>query len=121
VLSDRIDKRRFLVATQSTMLFCALMLGVMVLSGSVSVIWVVALAGASGVALLSTSQPGAPSSPNSWPSDAANAISLNGALNQGAKLAGPAAAGILIDTVGQGWCFILNGSAPWPFSSRCWR
>jgi MFS family permease len=38
-----------------------------------------------------------------------NAVSLNSALMTGSRLFGPALAGILIVTVGYGWCFFVDG------------
>jgi MFS family permease len=38
-----------------------------------------------------------------------NAVSLNSALMTGARIIGPALAGLLIATVGYGWCFLLDG------------
>ena len=40
--------------------------------------------------------------------DLANAIGMNSALFNGARLVGPAIAGALIPFVGEGWCFIAN-------------
>ncbi len=37
-----------------------------------------------------------------------NAVSLNSALMTGARVVGPALAGLLISTVGYGWCFALD-------------
>ncbi len=38
-----------------------------------------------------------------------NAVSLNSALMTGSRIVGPALAGLLITTVGFGWCFLLDG------------
>ena len=38
-----------------------------------------------------------------------NAVSLNSALMTGSRVVGPALAGLLIHTVGYGWCFIVDG------------
>ena len=38
-----------------------------------------------------------------------NAVSLNSALMTGARVIGPALAGLLIQTVGYGWCFAADG------------
>src|SRR5262249_54892854 len=37
-----------------------------------------------------------------------NAVSLNSAVFTGARVVGPAVAGLLITLVGTGWCFIVN-------------
>jgi MFS family permease len=41
--------------------------------------------------------------------DLGNAIALNSSMFNGARLVGPSVAGILIATVGEGMCFLLNG------------
>src|SRR5260221_1536695 len=41
--------------------------------------------------------------------DLLNAIALNSSMYNGARVAGPAVAGILVAMVGEGWCFLLNG------------
>jgi MFS family permease len=38
-----------------------------------------------------------------------NAIALNSSMFNGARVAGPAIAGLLVAAVGEGWCFLLNG------------
>ncbi|MGE5210904.1 MAG: MFS transporter, partial [Acidobacteriota bacterium] len=42
--------------------------------------------------------------------DIPNATSLNTAVMTGSRIFGPALAGILVSTIGTGWCFILNGA-----------
>jgi len=41
--------------------------------------------------------------------DLINAIALNSSMMNGARVIGPAVAGILVAVVGEGWCFLLNG------------
>ena len=41
--------------------------------------------------------------------DLINAIALNSSMMNGARIIGPAVAGILVSIVGEGWCFLLNG------------
>src|SRR5437016_5990132 len=41
--------------------------------------------------------------------DFINAIALNSSMMNGARIIGPAVAGILVALVGEGWCFLLNG------------
>lgn len=40
--------------------------------------------------------------------DVGNAVALNSSMVNAARLAGPSLAGILIATVGEGWCFLVN-------------
>src|SRR5436309_2196533 len=41
--------------------------------------------------------------------DLMNAIALNSSMMNGARIVGPAVAGVLVAAVGEGWCFLLNG------------
>jgi MFS family permease len=41
--------------------------------------------------------------------DLSNAIAINASLANGARLIGPAIAGLVIGAVGEGWCFLLDG------------
>src|SRR6267154_2012102 len=41
--------------------------------------------------------------------DLLNAIALNSTMFNGARVAGPAVAGLVVAQVGEGWCFFLNG------------
>ena len=40
--------------------------------------------------------------------DLMNAIALNSSMFNGARIVGPAVAGILVAWVGEGWCFFVN-------------
>jgi MFS family permease len=42
-------------------------------------------------------------------SDLSNAIAINSSMVNGARLIGPAIAGLLIAAVGEGWCFLIDG------------
>jgi MFS family permease len=41
--------------------------------------------------------------------DLMNAIALNSSMVNGARIIGPAIAGLLVAAIGEGWCFFLNG------------
>ncbi len=40
-----------------------------------------------------------------------NAIALNSSVFNGARIVGPAIAGILVAAIGEGWCFFVNGAS----------
>ena len=40
--------------------------------------------------------------------DLINAIALNSSMFNGARIVGPAIAGVLVATIGEGWCFLIN-------------
>jgi len=50
-----------------------------------------------------------------------NAVSLNSALMTGSRVVGPALAGLLITTVGFGWCFLLDGVSYLAVLAGLWR
>jgi MFS family permease len=50
-----------------------------------------------------------------------NAVSLNSALMTGARVFGPALAGLLVTTVGFGWCFLLDAISYAPVIVAYWR
>jgi len=41
--------------------------------------------------------------------DLSNAIAINSSMVNGARLVGPAVAGLVIGAVGEGWCFLIDG------------
>jgi MFS family permease len=41
--------------------------------------------------------------------DLSNAIAINSSMANGARLIGPAIAGLVIGAVGEGWCFLIDG------------
>ncbi len=112
VLADRHEKRRMLVVTQSSAMAPALALGLLTLSGQVLPWHILLCALVAGVARafeIPTRQAFLPELVGL--DDLANAIALNSAVFNGARLIGPAVAGLLIPWVGEGWCFLANALA----------
>jgi MFS family permease len=109
LLADRMDKRKLLYITQSLAATIALTLGVLVLTGAIEIWMVFALALALGL-VGSVDNPTRQSFVMEMVgrSKLANAVALNQVLVNSARIAGPAIGGILIVTVGIGWCFVLN-------------
>ena len=109
VLADRYDKRRLLVGAQAAMGILALLLAVLDLSGVVALWHVFALAVALGLAsAVDTPVRQAFVVEMVGPDDLPNAISLNSATFNAARLVGPALAGVAIAAVGTGWVFLVN-------------
>ncbi|GAA2386166.1 MFS transporter [Streptomyces glaucosporus] len=110
VIADRYPKRRLLLFTQAAMGLTGLALAALTLSGNVRVWHVYALAFVLGLATV-VDNPARQSfvSEMVGPRQLANAVSLNSANFQSARLIGPAVAGVLITAVGSGWAFLLNG------------
>ena len=109
VLADRYDKRRLLLGAQAAMAVLALVLAVLDLTGSVQLWHVYALAFGLGLAsAVDTPARQAFVSEMVGPDDLPNAVSLNSATFNSARIVGPAAAGLAIAAVGTGWVFAAN-------------
>ncbi|MEU6259996.1 MFS transporter [Streptomyces sp. NPDC047043] len=110
VLVDRLPKRRTLLFTQSSMALTGIALAVLTLSGHVQVWHVYLVAFAVGLATV-VDNPARQSfvSEMVGPDQLQNAVSLNSANFQSARLVGPAVAGLMITGVGTGWAFLFNG------------
>jgi MFS family permease len=111
VLADRVNRYPVLLATQTLSMIQALTLAALVLTGRISVPAVLALSACLGIV-------------NGFDipirqsflvemvderSDLPNAIALNSAMFNAARLVGPALAGVIITLAGEGVCFLLNG------------
>jgi MFS family permease len=110
VLADRFDKRRILKFTQSTAAVISLSLATIVFTDVVSLWMVFALSLASGI-VISIDNPARQSFYVEMVGEGTltNAVSLNSAAFTGARIIGPAVAGILIATVGMAICFLIDG------------
>jgi MFS family permease len=112
VVADRVDKRRVMIALQSAMGVQALILGLLTVTGMVQVWEIGVLA-----ALLGLNNAFENPSRQSFMMELVgaehlrNAVSLNSVLVNAARAIGPAVAGILIATVGEGECFLLNAAS----------
>lgn len=109
-VADRLDRRKVLLATQSSFAVLALALGLLTVTGTV-VLWMVyAISLVQGV-VTAIDNPTRQSfyADMVRPKDLPNAVSLNSAIVTGTRIIGPALAGILIATVGIGPCFLANG------------
>jgi MFS family permease len=109
-LSDRFPKRRIIVMTQATMMAQAFVLAALVWSGRVQYWHVAVLAAIYGLGraidiparqAYITDLVGRPDLPN--------AVALNSLVFNGARIVGPAVAGLLIDRFGVALAFFLNG------------
>ncbi|TMK91030.1 MAG: MFS transporter [Actinobacteria bacterium] len=110
VLADRFDKRRILTFTQGTAAIISLTLATIVFTDVVSLWMVFALSLASGI-VTSLDNPARQSFYVEMVGEGTltNAVSLNSAAFTGARIIGPAVAGILIATVGMAICFLIDG------------
>lgn len=110
VLADRWNRRRLLLATQSLAMLQAALLALVVLTGVVQVWQIILLSLILGVvnAFDIPIRQSFVVEMVEQREDLGNAIALNSSLVNGARLIGPAIAGLLIASVGEGICFILN-------------
>ncbi|MGC0331219.1 MFS family permease [Streptomyces sp. SAI-170] len=110
VLVDRLPKRPTLLVTQTAMALTGLALAALTITGQVQVWHVYVAAFAVGLATV-VDNPARQSFVTEMvgPDQLQNAVSLNSANFQSARLIGPAVAGLMITGVGTGWAFLLNG------------
>jgi len=109
VVVDRIDKRRLLYATQGLALLQAAVLATVVTAGAVRPWMVLALA--TGFGIVNAFDLPARQSflvELVGKEDLSNAIALNSAAFNAARVVGPAIAGVLVAAIGEGGCFWIN-------------
>ena len=109
LLADRLDKRRLLVWTQAGMGLLALLLGLLTITALVQLWMVYALALGLGC-MTAVDNPARQAfvAEMVGREHVMNAVSLNSAVFTSARITGPAVAGLLINLVGTGWCFLIN-------------
>jgi MFS family permease len=112
VIADRMDKRRLMIMLQSAMGLQALALGILTVTGAVTVWEIGVLA-----ALLGLNNAFENPARQSFMLEMVggdylrNAVTLNSVLVNVARTIGPAIAGILIATLGEGICFLVNAGS----------
>jgi MFS family permease len=109
-VADRLNRRRILVATQTMSMLLAFLLAALTLTGYVEVWHVFVLASLLGITNafdIPTRQAFVVDMVGK--EDLINAIALNSSMINGARIVGPAAAGVLLEALGEGWCFFANG------------
>jgi MFS family permease len=109
VVADRMNRHRVLIATQSSMMVLAFILAALTLSRWVHEWHLFALASLLGIVNafdIPTRQAFLVETVDR--EDIVNAVALNSSMLNGARIVGPAVAGIVVAAVGEGWCFLLN-------------
>ncbi|MEW6209170.1 MAG: MFS transporter [Acidobacteriota bacterium] len=109
VLADRHRRQMIIILTQAASMFQALLLAWLTLTDSVTVAWVVALALVLGI-ITAFDMPARQSFMIEMvgKEDLMNAIALNSSMINGARIIGPATAGLVVASLGEGLCFLLN-------------
>lgn len=110
--ADHLDRRLLLIGTQAAMGMLALALGVLTIAGAAQLWHVCVFAFLFGC----TSAFDAPArhtfvSELVGEADLSNAVALNSASFNAARMVGPAVAGVLIAGVGSGWVFLINAAS----------
>jgi MFS family permease len=109
VAADALPKRRVLLCTQTAMMVLAAILAVLVIAGVVQVWMILVLAFALGIAnAVDMPVRQAFSIELVGREDIGNAVALNSAMFNGARVIGPAAAGLAIAAFGVGPAFAIN-------------
>jgi MFS family permease len=108
-VADRHHRHRIIICTQTAAMILASVLAALTLSGHIQVWQVFTLA-----ALLGTVNAFDIPARQAFlvelvgRDDLVNAIALNSSMVNGARIIGPAIAGVVIAAVGEGWCFFAN-------------
>jgi MFS family permease len=108
---ERLDRRKLLVWTQAAAAIQSLALAALTLSGTITLGEIIALTALQGV-INAFDMPGRQSFLVQMVEDRrdlSNAIAINSSMANGARLVGPALAGLVIGAHGEGWCFLIDG------------
>jgi MFS family permease len=110
IVADRFNRRKVVIGTQIASMVLALVLAFLTLTGRVQVWHIFVLAASLGV-VNAFDIPGRQAFLVDMvgKEDLMNAIALNSSMFNGARIIGPAIAGILVAKIGEGWCFFGNG------------
>jgi MFS family permease len=110
ILADRSNRKHVVIGTQVASMLLALVLAALTLTNRISVREIFVLAALLGV-VNAFDIPGRQSFLVDMVGreDLMNAIALNSSMFNGARVIGPAVAGVLVARLGEGWCFFANG------------
>jgi len=109
LIADRFDKRRILKITQSWLALCAMVLGLLAITGVATTehVYLLALLFGLGTAFDNPARQTFVSE-IAGPEHLPNAIGLNAASFHSARIVGPAVAGLVIAGIGSGWAILIN-------------
>lgn len=121
VVADRFDKRKVLIFTNVTSAVLSLVLGLATVGGIVTLWIVIVIALGLGI-VTAIDNPARQTFTMEMVGRErlTNAVSLNTATFTTARVLGPATAGLLIDQVGIGQCFLLNAASFVPVTLALW-
>jgi MFS family permease len=116
---ERLNRQKLLVWTQAAAAIQSLALAALTLAHVINLWEIIALTALQGL-INALDMPGRQSflvqmidsrdnSRNGDRNDLSNAIAINSSMANGARLIGPAIAGLVIGVAGEGWCFLIDG------------
>ncbi|MGA9733607.1 MAG: MFS transporter, partial [Candidatus Acidiferrales bacterium] len=108
---ERLNRRKLLVWTQAFAATQSLAMAALTLAHVITLWEIIALAAFQGL-INAFDMPGRQSFLVQMVedrNDLSNAIAINSSMANGARLVGPAIAGLVIAAVGEGWCFLIDG------------
>ena len=109
-VADRVSRHRIVVLTQTAAMVLAFILAALTLSGAIRVWHLFVLTTLLGIVnAFDVPARQAFMVDMVGRDDLMNAIALNSSMVNGARVVGPAIAGGVVTTVGEGWCFFING------------
>jgi MFS family permease len=111
VFVERLNRRKLLVWTQAAAAVQSLALAALTLAHVITLWEIIALIAFQGL-INAFDMPGRQSFLVQMVEDRddlSNAIAINSSMANGARLIGPAIAGLVIAAVGEGWCFLIDG------------
>ena len=108
-VADRFNRHKVVIATQTTSMVLAFILATLTLTHTIRVWHIVVLSALLGI-VNAFDMPGRQAFIVMLvdKEDFMNAIALNSSIFNGARVLGPAVAGVLIAGIGEGWCFFAN-------------
>lgn len=109
-IADRYDRKSIILATQAASMVLALVLAALTFAHAIQVWQILTLSVLLGV-VNSFDIPARQSFLLDMVNreDLPNAIALNSSMFNGARVIGPAVAGVLVAAIGEAWCFLANG------------
>ncbi len=112
IVADRSNRKHVVIGTQVASMLLAFVLAALTLTHTVRVWHIFVLAALLGV-VNAFDIPGRQSFLVDMvgKEDLMNAIALNSSMFNGARVIGPAVAGVLVARLGEGWCFFVNGAS----------
>ena len=111
LIADRYPRRWVVVATQAISMLLAFVLAVLTLWGHVQLWEILAVAGLQGIInAIDVPTRQALVSEIVDTDNLLNAVALNSSIFSNASSVAPLIAGFLVATIGEGWCFAINGA-----------